>query len=170
MAGSEPAVQAAAQALDGLKAAATALRQACAAAPSPPLASAPQDPAAGRDWESRLAAVNAAVGWALSPRQGQPPVGSGGGSGASLALHQSELIDAVADCPTNCVTFLPLGACLGANILQQAGGSVRGCWVLIPVPTAAARCALPGSRAQCCGMHMAAAQCCCFLQAWACAQ
>jgi hypothetical protein len=108
MVGSEPAVQAAAQALDGLKAAGAALRQACAAAPAPPPASAPQDPTAGQDWESRLAAVNAAVGWSLSPRQGQAAAGSGGG-GSTLALHQAELIDAVAGCPTNCVTFLPLG-------------------------------------------------------------
>ncbi len=114
MVGSEPAAQAAAQALDGLTAAAAALRQACAAAPSPPTGSAAQDPAAGQDWESRLAAVNAAVGWALSPRQG-PAAASLGGSGGCLALHQSELIDAVADCATNCVTFLPLGARLGAT-------------------------------------------------------
>lgn len=113
MAGNEPAAQAAAQALDRLSAAAAALRQACAAAPPPPPDNASQEPAAGQDWESRLAAVNAAVGWALSPRQAEPQTAAGGDS--SLALHQSELIDAVANCPTNCVTFLPLGACLGSR-------------------------------------------------------
>lgn len=111
-----PAAAAAGAALALLKEAAAAVQAACTAqgGPHPHAAAAPPQPdAVGTDWEGRLAEVNAAVG-AVTPRSqpGTPAAGAAGTTApACLALHQSELIEAVASCQTNCVTFLPLGEC-----------------------------------------------------------
>lgn len=73
----------------------------------------PENPDA--DWESRLAAVNAAVGAAPQPDW---PGGAGpeAGGGSPLAPHQAELVEAITTCPGNCVAFLPLGGMREARL------------------------------------------------------
>ena len=77
-----------------------------------------------QDWERRLAAVNAVVGASPSGAAAAAAAaalheqaaaigrsGSGSSSGSAMPTFQAELAEAVAECPGNCVTFLPLGEC-----------------------------------------------------------
>lgn len=132
----------AASQLAQLRSAAAAVRAAVStAAPVPCPATA--DTA---DWESRLAAVNAAVGGSARPTNDQSgsggPTGDGNGrtdDAAGRAVHapyQAELINSISNCPGNCVTFLPLGLGLRSvvdSVLVRAVAQHPGKHVLLVV-------------------------------------
>lgn len=143
MQSSPGAVAAASAQLAQLRAAAAELAASVSQEDSGSPVTAPvEDPDA--EWESRLAAVNAAIGAALQP--GSPAGGGGGveeGGGNQLAPHQAELVEAINACPGNCVAFLPLGR------MRDAAQPASCCPGIQPPPSASTQCPLC-TRRRCC--------------------